>query len=168
MNLLRVKSFSIWIICLFSMQAFVACGQRTFEEMANQMAGKTPVVHVNIVKEQRDSVVVLDAREQSEYTVSHIPGARFIGYDSFDIKQIADIPKDSRVVVYCSVGYRSGRVVEKMQKAGYHNVSNLWGGIFHWVNTGNAVENEFGPTNNIHPYSEKWGKWLTSGHKTYE
>jgi rhodanese-related sulfurtransferase len=168
MNLLRVKGFSLWIMCLFSMQALVACGQRTFEEMANEMAGKTTLVQMSTVKDQLDSVIVLDAREYAEYAVSHLPGARFIGYDSFDVKQLADIPKDSPIVVYCSVGYRSGNVVEKMQKAGYSNVANLWGGIFHWVNMGNAVENESGPTNKIHPYSNKWGKWLTSGEKSYE
>jgi rhodanese-related sulfurtransferase len=157
-----------WFVSLFLFQAIIACGQRTFEEMANEMAGKTPVIEASVLQNDLSNVVILDARELPEYNVSHIDGARFIGYDNFDLKAITDIPKDTRVVVYCSVGYRSGRIVEKMQKAGYSNVLNLWGGIFNWVNTGHDVVNVSGPTNHVHPYSEKWGKWLTAGEKVYE
>jgi rhodanese-related sulfurtransferase len=157
-----------WFVMFFLLQTVFACGQKTFEEMANDMAGKTPVVQASSLQNELGKVVLLDARELPEYNVSHIKGARFIGYDDFNLKAVTDIPKDARVVVYCSVGYRSGKVVEKMQKAGYTNVVNLWGGIFNWVNAGNFVENESGLTNHIHPYNEKWGKWLSAGEKVYE
>ena len=41
--------------------------------------------------------------------------------------------------MYCSIGKRSEKVTQKLKKAGYNNVSNLYGGIFEWVNQGNEV-----------------------------
>jgi hypothetical protein len=52
---------------------------------------------------------------------------------------------------------------------GYKEVYNLYGGIFKWINSGfpvvDAHQNE---TLNIHPYNERWGKWLNKGIKKYE
>jgi len=136
--------------------------------MANDMAGKSPIVRSTEIKDSMEQYVLLDSREKEEYQVSHIAGSRWVGYDNFDLAQLNDLPKDSKIVVYCSVGYRSGKVVEKLMKSGFSNVQNLWGGIFYWVNMGYEVENEKGVTPDIHPYSAKWGKWLNKGTKKYE
>ena len=71
-------------------------------------------------------------------------------------------------MVYCTVGYRSGKVVEQLRKAGYKNVYNLHGSIFEWVNEGNKVVNAKGvTTNRVHTYSKEWGKWLKRGTRVY-
>ena len=44
------------------------------------------------------------------------------------------IAKDAPIVTYCSVGYRSGKMAERLQAAGYTNVRNLEGSIFKWAN----------------------------------
>ncbi len=103
---------------------------------------------------------ILDTRSEAEYKVSHIQGARFVDHNSFKLHEVKDIPKDAEVVVYCSVGWRSERVGEKLQKAGYNNVKNLYGGIFEWVNQGYQVYNDTGVTKKVHAYSEKWAKWI--------
>ena len=157
--------FHLALICILSL-TIVACGQKTFEEMANDMASKEiPLIHV----EELDSTcILLDTRSYREYEVSHIEGAIWVGYDEFDISKLASISKDKKVVVYCSVGYRSGKIGEKLAKAGYSKVFNLWGGIFDWVNKGKPVVNDTGATNHIHGYNKKWGKWLTRGEIVYE
>lgn len=113
------------------------------------------------------SVVFVDSREKPEYEVSHIKGALWVGYDDFDASRMAKVPKDAMVVVYCSVGYRSEKIAEKLRALGYTNVSNLYGGIFEWVNTGHAVFQGDNPTKNVHAYDKDWGQWLTRGKKVY-
>ncbi|UOQ70557.1 rhodanese-like domain-containing protein [Hymenobacter cellulosilyticus] len=56
------------------------------------------------------SVLVLDTRTPAEYQVSHLQGARFVDFDTYEKATFADLPRDRKVVVYCSVGYRSERV----------------------------------------------------------
>ncbi len=126
-------------------------------------------ISVDSLEKCVNNVTLLDTRELAEYNVSHISGAKHVGYDKFDLKSVADIPKDKCIVVYCSVGYRSEKVTEKLIAAGYTNVSNLYGGIFEWVNQGNKVVDNTGkPTAKIHAYSKSWGVWLSKGEKVYK
>lgn len=117
---------------------------------------------------QTAGAYLLDAREQKEYSVSHIKGALLVGYDQFDLKTVAHIPKNSVIVVYCSVGYRSEKIAEKLKTAGYSRVSNLYGGIFQWVNEDNTVvDNKNKPTKKVHAFDRTWGVWLLKGEKVY-
>ncbi len=129
------------------------------------------VPEIGVVEAARDSnsCVFLDAREPREYAVSHIAGAIPVGYDHFDMGKLPpDLPQNRRIVVYCSVGYRSEKVTEKLQRAGFTNVSNLYGGIFEWVNQGLPVVNQKGTTNDVHAYDKIWGIWLKKGRKVYK
>jgi len=145
-----------------------SCAQHeTFDEMATAMAGdKVPTVRVG--EFAADSVLFLDTRQRKEFDISHIEGAQFQDYDSFKAKKLKDVDKDQPIVVYCSVGYRSGKVGEKLLKAGYTKVYNLYGGIFEWTNQGNTVVNDAGPTNDVHGYNEKWSKWITKCNKVVD
>lgn len=125
-------------------------------------------VDVEEVEAIDHKVYFLDSREKNEFNVSHIKDAIWVGYDDFDIERVKNIPKDEPIVVYCSVGYRSEKVSEKLIAAGYTNVSNLYGGIFEWVNQEQPVFNESGETQNVHPYDFKWGVWLKKGNKVME
>ena len=111
--------------------------------------------------------IFLDAREPKEFAVSHLKNAIPVGYDHFDLKKLPVLDKNSRIVVYCSVGYRSEKIAEKLLAAGYKNVSNLYGGIFEWVNQDNPVYNEAGQTAKVHAYDRTWGVWLNKGEKIY-
>jgi rhodanese-related sulfurtransferase len=118
--------------------------------------------------QKTEKIVLLDAREPKEYAVSHLAGAQNVGYDDFSIKNLKKLPKNAQIVVYCSVGYRSEKVGEKLQKAGYKNVKNLYGSIFEWVNEGfTVVDATEKPTENVHAFSKIWGVWLRKGRKVY-
>ncbi len=107
------------------------------------------------------SYIYLDAREKEEYDVSHIPKARYIGYDNFDISSIMDLPRDKPIIVYCSIGYRSDKIGKKLEKAGFTNVYNLYGSIFEWANRGFLiVDNKNKPTKRLHTFNKKWSKWV--------
>jgi rhodanese-related sulfurtransferase len=120
---------------------------------------------------QGDNTMVLDAREQKEYNVSHLKNAIQVGYDHFDLAKttLKLTDKNATIVVYCSVGIRSEDVAEKLQKAGYKNVFNLYGGIFEWKNKQNTVVDSLNnSTEKVHTFSKEWSKWLKKGIKVYE
>ncbi len=150
--------------------AFPACGQKTFDEKMNSLYKETvPLIKASELKNRMDKVVLLDARAPEEFGISHLDGAILIDYNNFDKTDVIRIPKDTEVIVYCSVGYRSERIGEKLQQMGYTNVKNLYGGIFGWKNEGFNTVNKYGrPTDSVHTYNKSWSKWLFKGIKVYE
>lgn len=134
-----------------------------FDEMVEKMTkGSVPDLSVEELREKLTSgIVLLDTRERQEFDVSHIAGAKWVGYKDFDLEKVTGLPPDTTIVTYCSVGYRSERVAEQLQKAGFQKVYNLKGGIFAWVNKGNAVVDTLGhPVRKVHGYNRKWSHWL--------
>ncbi len=120
-----------------------------------------PIITVGELAETKDEYVLLDAREPDEYAVSHIEGAKYIGFKDFDRTALEGLPKDKPIVLYCSIGYRSEKTGEKLQELGFTEVKNLYGSIFEWVNQGHPVVDNVGvETKEVHAYSKKWGKWI--------
>ncbi|MBW3127132.1 rhodanese-like domain-containing protein [Hymenobacter profundi] len=118
---------------------------------------------------QQPPAVLLDTRAPAEFAVSHLRGARWVGYEEFQLARVQDLPKNTPIVVYCSVGYRSEKIGEQLQQAGYTHVRNLYGGLFEWVNEGQpAVTAGNAPTARVHAFSRSWGIWLQRGQKVYE
>ena len=125
-----------------------------------------PIIYPN----QQDilgKAIILDSREQEEYDVSHLKGAKWIGYENFSMDNLSGIPKDKPIVIYCSVGVRSQKIGIRLKEAGFQEVYNLYGGIFHWVNEGNAVYKAGIKTSKVHAFSPVWGIWLKKGDKVY-
>lgn len=139
--------------------------------LSNLLSHSVPEICADSAASLDSSTVFLDAREFNETKISTIANAIPIGYDHFRIKLIKSIPKNTQIVVYCSVGYRSEKITEKLIKAGYINVSNLYGGIFEWVNQGfpiyTQVQKQNTLTTKVHAYNRSWGKWLYKGEKVY-
>lgn len=138
--------------------------------MLKTLLGHTvPEISVSeVTKSKERSIVYVDAREPREYEVSHLKNAVFVGYDNLDFSRLKNVNKNQEIVVYCSVGYRSEKVAEKLLKMGFTNIKNLYGGIFEWKNQGYDVENLKGSTEEIHAFSESWGIWLKKGNKIYK
>jgi len=112
----------------------------------------------------------LDTRKKSEFEVSHIKNAIWVGYTNFKVnkvkKRITD--KNTPIIVYCSIGIRSEDIGEKLIRLGYTNVRNLYGGIFEWKNNNLPVYNNNNvETQKVHAYNQQWGKLLTKGEKVY-
>jgi rhodanese-related sulfurtransferase len=108
-----------------------------------------------------DNALFLDARETAEYEVSHLPGALLLGYDNLDLSVVSDTDKSRPVVVYCTVGYRSERAAQKLRKAGFKKVYNLYGSLYAWKLAGFSLEDASGQTTNrLHTYNKKWGSFV--------
>jgi len=131
------------------------------------LSHSVPEIGVQQAAREKANFIFLDAREPKEFAVSHIQGSIPVGYDHFDVQRVADLPKDQAIVVYCSVGYRSEKVSEKLLKAGFTNVSNMYGGFFEWVNEGLPIVDDKGATENVHAFDRSWGVWLRKGKRVY-
>ena len=115
-----------------------------------------------------EDFVLLDAREHDEFAVSHLESAHFVGYNNFTMDAVKSLDRNAQILVYCSVGYRSEKIAYKLKSEGFTNVSNLYGGIFEWVNQGHPIVDSAGKqTKRIHGYTKAWGIWLNSGEKVY-
>jgi rhodanese-related sulfurtransferase len=129
------------------------------------LSHNVPEISAQNLSKDPSNYILLDSREAKEFNVSHLSGAIHIGYDEFNISSVSLISKDSPIIIYCSVGYRSEKVSEKLISAGYTDVHNLYGGIFEWMNQGNAVIDSIGETNKVHVYNATWGIWCDCDEK---
>ena len=132
------------------------------------LSHSVPEISVNQAAATYENVILLDAREHEEFEVSHLEGAHFVGYNNFTIDSVLSFNRNAQILVYCSVGYRSEKIAYKLKSEGFKNVSNLYGGIFEWVNQGHPIVDSAGKhTKRIHGYTKAWGIWLNDGEKVY-
>jgi rhodanese-related sulfurtransferase len=108
----------------------------------------------------RPALLLLDARTPAEFAVSHLPGARRVDLKAPLAELLNHVGTNQPIVVYCSVGYRSSRLAERLQKAGCTNVFNLEGSIFQWANENRPLERDGRPVDEVHPYNKAFGQLL--------
>jgi len=132
-------------------------------ECEKYISGTVPLAYSKELHKAINSpnITIFDAREESEYNISHIPKAQHIGYDNFDARSVNLIPKTDTIYIYCSIGYRSEKIGERIKKMGFNNVFNLYGGIFNWANSGyKVVDKNNRQTKEVHGYNKEWSKLL--------
>ena len=158
-------------LCIFLFLSFSGFAQKKMDRTIRAFNnGSVPYIHIPEAVSQ-DSILFLDTRKIEEFEVSHLKNAVWVGYDLFDSLKIQrSIPDfNTPIIVYCSIGVRSEDIGEKLLKAGYTNVKNLYGGIFTWKNQGHPVFDTTGnETEKIHAFDKLWGKLLTKGEKVYD
>jgi rhodanese-related sulfurtransferase len=159
----------VYLICAL---CFDAAGQTAFDEKLRSLYRNTvPLITVEALQsnlQKGKNVILLDIRTATEYNVSHLPRAKFVDYKNFKAHNLDTFSRETPIVLYCSVGYRSERVGERLLAMGFKDVKNLYGGIFEWVNKGYAVVDRNGKgTTHVHTYNRSWSKWLEKGVKVY-
>ncbi len=109
---------------------------------------------------KQEDLILLDARESEEYAVSHLRGALPVASKEEALKVLRGAPANRRIVVYCSVGYRSSELAGFLMEKGYRRVCNLEGSIFRWANEGRPVYRGRKHVRVVHPYDGYWGRLL--------
>lgn len=104
------------------------------------------------------NLVLLDIRQPGEQAVSMIPKA--ITTVEFAERFKKGIPKAKRIVVYCTIGFRSGKYAMELAGQGIR-AENLEGGVLAWSHTGGPFEvrNQAGlatPTKRVHVFDKGW------------
>lgn len=113
-----------------------------------------------LADEKRPPPVLLDVRTEEEWNVSHLPGARRVD-PGVPVEEAAEgLSKETPIVTYCAVGYRSGELATKLRAAGLTNVRNLEGSVFQWANEYRPLVRGDEAVTTVHPYSNIWGALL--------
>jgi len=88
-----------------------------------------------------DKPVLIDVREDNEWTAGHAAGAVHLGKGIIERDIEAKIPdKATKMVLYCGGGFRSALAADALQQMGYTDVISLDGGWRAWQNAGMPVE----------------------------
>ena len=105
-------------------------------------------------------IILLDARSESEFNVSHLHGAALASNTRMALNVLEANKPEGLVVVYCSVGYRSSQLASELRRRGFENVVNLEGSLFRWANEGRPLYRGDKRVHEAHPYDEEWGRLL--------
>ena len=146
----QLRSLAWWSLNRWVRRAFPGVPTLTTQQLADWLS-----------QSQAPSPILLDVRRDDEFAVSHLPAA----CSTPDLAAALALGLDPAqpVVAYCSVGYRSARLVAQLQEAGYTEVYNLAGSIFQWANEGRSLVQSGQPTTAVHPYNPRWGLLLKPG-----
>ncbi len=163
-------NFLYIFLILFGLSSYA---QETINDVLKKY-NKNEVLYISVTElrmhQSNKNVTILDSREINEYKVSHIESSSLVGFDTFSTESITDLVKNKNtpIVVYCTLGIRSEVIADKLIKAGYSNVKNLYGGICEWKNKDyKVIDSTQNTTNNIHTFSKEWSKWLIKGNPIY-
>src|SRR5688572_2248113 len=80
-----------------------------------------------------DDLDIVDVREQYEWDIARLEGARLIPLGRIDL-ELDSFSSDRQTVLYCKTGVRSADAAHYLAGAGIRNVFNLAGGIVRWRN----------------------------------
>ena len=123
------------LLSLITATTLVGCGSKSDNKTAekqtekkddkkssNLMKGET------LLEEQKKGATVIDVRVADQYKEGHIKDAINLPLETIEKDIASKVPKkDTKIVLYCNTGNRSGQAFEKLKKLGYTNVSNAQG-----------------------------------------
>lgn len=118
----------------FGLIFFIAIGVFSYQFMMNS-SSVTNITTDELAEKLAaadEKVVFLDVREVDEFAAGHVEGMTNVPLSTLSEDEVADIPKDSEVVLFCRSGNRSLQAAEKLQGYGYTNLVNVEGGISSW------------------------------------
>ena len=102
--------------------------------------------------------IIIDVREIGEFRVSHLDEALHLESAEAIFNVLADrgLSKDTEIILYCSVGYRSASVAADLKERGFTQVLNLEHSLFEWANKGYPMTSSSGSTDKVHPFNKAW------------
>lgn len=166
LSMILKSATRVFCLCISLLVAGYALGQVQPDAYARFLQTQDIALEVPLVQAQNvdlDRYVILDTRPKAEFEVNHIPGALRMGYSPRNPQLLEGLDKDQPVLVYCTIGWRSGKVGKWLQSQGFTQVHNLAGGIISWANAGLTLENAQAATNEVHTYGKRFAPFLTQG-----
>ena len=78
--------------------------------------------------------LLVDVRTPEEFAQGHLAKANLVDFKSpsFD-DEIAKLPRDAKILIYCRSGHRSGMALRRMESMGFGDVRDIGGGIEAWI-----------------------------------
>ena len=116
---------------------------KSYHDLVDDARTRVPEVTVDDVRRLQQAntpFVLLDVRDHNEANLGMIPGAKHISRGTLEGKIESAIPRDAKLVLYCSSGNRSLLAGDMLRQMGYRDVSSLAGGIRAWVEQGGELD----------------------------
>lgn len=89
------------------------------------------------IKSKGDSALLVDVRTPEEFREGRIPGALLLDFqDPSFAAEVAKLPREKQIYVYCRSGRRSKASYPVFLDAGFLQVRNLADGIIGWREAG--------------------------------
>ena len=113
--------------------------------MSTQVSTISPQ-QLHEVKRHGRYAPVLDVRSVDEYRGGHIPGAQLIPIDALSADALAQtfkrpsLGREETLYITCHAGPRALQAAERLQRAGFNNVTLIEGGTRRWEELGLPVE----------------------------
>ncbi|HTS76828.1 MAG TPA: rhodanese-like domain-containing protein [Bryobacteraceae bacterium] len=113
-----------------------------FLNLVNDAKSRVKQVDIEQYKKMpREGHVLIDTREDHEWSAGHAAGAIHMGKGVIERDIETRVPdKSTTMVLYCGGGFRSALVADALQKMGYKNPISLDGGWRAWNAAGLPVE----------------------------
>ena len=93
-----------------------------------------------IPKSEYSKMMIIDARDASQFAKEHIPGAVNIEWRQV-LANRSSISKDKTVLIYCNTGSLSAQAGFALRVSGWENVKILQGGFAEWKAKGSLDAN---------------------------
>jgi rhodanese-related sulfurtransferase len=103
---------------------------------------KTRIKETNVADVKRrvdggEKMLLIDVREDNEWSQGHLPNAIHLGRGVIERDIEARVPDTkAKLVLYCGGGFRSAMVADNLQKMGYTDVESMDGGWRGWNEAG--------------------------------
>lgn len=95
-------------------------------EDAKSRVQEISIKDAHVLLEEKSDVVLLDVREESEWTKAHAKDAQYLGKGVLERDLETRFPdKATEIIMYCGGGFRSALTCDAAQKMGYTNVKSL-------------------------------------------
>jgi cystathionine beta-lyase len=100
--------------------------------------------HLKARLDAGEYLCLIDARENNEFGMAHIPGAQWCAREllASQIERVAPTPY-APLVVYCSCGDIATLSVPTLQRLGYTHIFVIQGGFLAWCVAGFPTETGF-------------------------
>ncbi len=110
---------------------------------AKKRVKETNVADVKRRMDAGEKFILVDVREESEWSRGHLPGAIYLGKGIIERDVEQRVPDTgAKMICYCGGGFRSALVADNLQKMGYSNVESMDGGWKGWVTAGYPTQKD--------------------------
>ena len=99
------------------------------------MINEIEVTELAQLKENGETVRVIDIRQPAELNAGIIPGAEALPMHIIPLR-MNEFKRDEKLIMVCRSGGRSAQACMYLQQQGYENVFNLRGGMMAWAGSG--------------------------------
>jgi rhodanese-related sulfurtransferase len=139
---LNMKKPAICIVLVALLASTFLLIQPTIAEVPGYQT--ISVQHAKHMINNTPNLLILDVRNESEYTLGHLYNAVLIPLNELDsrISEIATSQND-KVLVYCKAGSRSAPACQILADHGFTKVYNMEGGITSWMQAGYKIDTSY-------------------------